>query len=104
MLLQMALFHSFFLMAEPYFIMGFLGGSVIKNPPTNAGDVGLIPESGRSPGEGNGKQLQYFCLGNPMDRGSWWVTVHGVAKRVGYSLATETTKNYYITCIWSNIL
>ena len=52
MLLQMALFHSFFLMAEPYFIMGFLGGSVIKNPPTNAGDVGLIPESGRSPGEG----------------------------------------------------
>ena len=56
-------------------MMGFPGGSVVKNPPTNAGDMGLIPESGRSPGEGNGKPLQYSCLGNPMDRGNWWATV-----------------------------
>ena len=48
--------------------MGFLGGSVIKNPPANAGDAGSTPGSGRSPGEGNGNPLQYCCLGNPMDR------------------------------------
>ena len=40
----------------------------------------LIPGSGRSPGEGNGNLLQYSCLGNPMDRGTWWATVHGIAK------------------------
>ena len=50
-------------------VEGFPGGSVAKNPPANAGDSGLIPRSGRSPGEGNGNQLQYSCLGNPMDRG-----------------------------------
>ena len=48
---------------------GFPGGSVIKNPPTSAGDSGSIPGLGRSPGEGNGNPLQYSCLGNPMDRG-----------------------------------
>ena len=53
---------------------------VVKNLPANAGDVGLIPGSGRSPGEGNGIPLQYSCLGNPMDRGAWWAVVHGVAK------------------------
>ena len=46
----------------------------------NAGDQGLIPESGRSPGEGNGNPLQYSCKENNMDRGGWWATVHGVAK------------------------
>ena len=56
------------------------GGSVVKNLPANAGDAGLIPGSGRSPGEGNGYLLQYSCLGNPMDRGAWWATVHGVAE------------------------
>ena len=50
---------------------GFLGSSVIKNPPANAGDVGLIPGSGRSPGEGHGNPIQYSCLENPMDRGAW---------------------------------
>ena len=60
--------------------MGFPGGSAIKNPPANAGDTGLIPESGRSPGEGNGNQLQCSCLKNPMDTGAQWATVHGVAK------------------------
>ena len=46
--------------------MGFPGGSVVKNPPANAGDTGLIPGLGRSPGEENGNPLQYSCLGNPM--------------------------------------
>ena len=44
------------------------------------GDAGLIPGSGRSPGEGNGSPLQYSCLENPMDRGAWWAAVHGVTK------------------------
>ena len=59
--------------------MGFLGVSVVKNSPGSAGHVGSIPGSGRS-GEGNGNPLQYFCLGNPMDRGTWWATVHGVTE------------------------
>ena len=46
----------------------------------NVGDLSLIPGSGRSPGEGNGYPLQYSCLENPMDRGAWWTTVHGVSK------------------------
>ena len=47
---------------------------MVKNLSANAGNVGLIPGSGRSPGKGNGKSLQYFCLGNPMDRGAWQAT------------------------------
>ena len=53
---------------------------MVKNPPANIGHMGCIPESGRSPGEGNGNPLQYSCLENSMDRGAWWATVHGVAK------------------------
>ena len=53
---------------------------MIKNPPANAGDVGSIPGSRRSPGEENGSPLHYSCLENPMDRGAWWGAVHGVAK------------------------
>ena len=60
--------------------LGFPGGSVVKNPPDNAGDTGSIPGSGRCPGEGNGNLFQYPCLENPMDRGAWQATVHGVAK------------------------
>ena len=60
--------------------MGFLGGSVVKNPPANAEDPGSVPESGTSSGEGNGNPLQYSCLRNPMDREAWQVTVHGVTK------------------------
>ena len=60
--------------------MGFLGGSVVKNPPANAGDTGLIPGLGRSPGEGNGYPLQYSCLENSMDRGGCWAIAYGVAK------------------------
>ena len=51
--------------------MGFPGGSVVKNPPANVGDMGLIPGLGRSPGGGNGNPHQYSCLENPMDRGAW---------------------------------
>ena len=56
------------------------GGSEDKASACNAGDPGSIPGLGRSPGEGNGNPLQYSCLENPMDRGAWWATVHGVAK------------------------
>ena len=57
---------------------------VVKNPLANVGDTtdaGSVPESGRSPGEGNGNLLQYFCLENPMHRGAWWATVHRTTKR-----------------------
>ena len=59
---------------------GFQGGSVVKNLPANAGDANSILGLGRSPGEENGNPYQYSCLENPMDRGAWWATVHGVAK------------------------
>ena len=60
--------------------MVFPGGSVVKNPPANAGDAGSIPGWGRSPGEGNDNSLQFSCLENPINKGGWWATVHGVAK------------------------
>ena len=53
---------------------------MVKNPPVNAGDAGLIFALGRSPGEGNGNPLQYSCLGNPMDTGTWRATVHRATK------------------------
>ena len=68
--------------------LGFLGGSVVKNLPANAGDAGSTTGSGRSLGEGNGNPNQYSCLGNSMDRGAWRTTVHGVA-RVGHNLVTK---------------
>ena len=58
----------------------FRGGLAVKNPPANAGDSGSIPGLERFPGEGNSHLLKYACLGNPMDRGAWRTTVHGVAK------------------------
>ena len=66
---------------------GFPGGTVVKNPPTNAGDLGLIPTLGlipglrRSPERGNGNPLQYSCLKKSMDREAWCITVHGVTVR-----------------------
>ena len=63
------------------FFFYFPGGSEGKASVYSAGDLGPIPGSGRSPGERNGSPLQYSCLENPMDRGAWWATVHGVAKR-----------------------
>ena len=64
--------------ATPPTMRDFRGGSLVKNPPASAGDAGLIPGSGRSPGEMNGYPLQESCLENSMDRGAWWATVHGV--------------------------
>ena len=64
---------------------------MVKNPPANAGDVSSIPESGRSPGEGNGKPLQYSCLENLMDRGAWQATVHGAVATV--QLTKESNKS-----------
>ena len=68
---------------------GFPGGSESKESTCNAGELGLIPGSGRSPGEGNGKPLQCSCLENPMDRGAWKATVHGLAE-------LDTTKHAYV--------
>ena len=61
-------------------IIGFPCGSAGEKSACNAGDLGLTPGLGKSPGEGNGNPLQYSCLENPMNRESWWATVHGVAK------------------------
>ena len=60
--------------------LGFLGGAVIKNTSANAGNAGLIPGSGRSPGGGTGNSLQCSSLENPMDIGAWWATVRGAAE------------------------
>ena len=79
----------------PHFLIciisvGFPGGSVAKNSPANARDRGSIPGSGRSSEEGNGSPRQYSLLGNPMDRGAWWATVHGVTKELD---VTDWLKN-----------
>lgn len=58
----------------------FPGGTEVKASARSAGDLGLIPALGRSPGEDNGNPLQHSCLENPTDRAAWWATVHGVAK------------------------
>ena len=61
-------------------VLGFPGGSGSKESTCNAGDLGSIPELGRSSGEGNGNPLQYSCLENPMDGGNWQAVVHGVTE------------------------
>ena len=73
--------------------LDFQGSLVVENLPASAGDAGLIPGSGRSPREGNGNPFQYYCLGNPMNRGAWWAIVHGVI-RVRCDLATKQYINY----------
>ena len=65
---------------QSYSILGFHSGSVGKESARTAGNPGLIPGSGRSPGEGNGNPLQYSYLENSMDRGAWQATVHGVTR------------------------
>ena len=61
-------------------LSGFPGSSVVKNPPADIGDAGLILGLGRSPGEGNGNVLKYSGLGNPTGRGAWQAIVHGITK------------------------
>ena len=73
--------------------MGFPGGSEVKVSACNAGDLGSIPGSGRSSGEGNGNPLQYSCLENPMDGGAWWAIVHRSQSRTRLSDFTFTFTN-----------
>ena len=73
---------------------GFPGGSVVKNPPGNAGDAGSIPGSGISPGRGNDNPFQYSCLENPMDRGAWWATVRGVSKSQTLSQTEQLSASF----------
>ena len=70
-------------------ILGFPGGSVVKNLPANVGDMGLIPRLGIFPGEGNSNPLHYCCWGNLMDRGAWRATVHWGYKTGIYHGVTE---------------
>ena len=73
--------HLFYFYIGVYTYIGiytFPGGSDGKESACNAGDPGLIPGLGRTPGEGTGNPLQYSCLENSMERGVWWATVHGV--------------------------
>ena len=76
--------------------MGFPHSSVGKESACNAGNLGSIPGSGRSPGEGNGYPLQYSCLENPIDRGAWETTLHWVA-RVGHNLATKPVSHQVVS-------
>ena len=99
-------FLHLWMLPSPEF--GFPGGSVVKNLPANAGDTrdtGLIPESGRSPGEGNSNSLWYSCLENSMDRWAWRATVHGVMKsRTRLSAHTHThiyIHTYTYTCMYT---
>ena len=79
------------------FDTGTPGGSVVKNPSANAGDVGSIPGLGRSPGKGNVNLLQYSCLGNLMDREAWWASPWG-RKRVRHDLATKQQQQCLMLC------
>ena len=72
--------HIYKLKSKCVLALGFPGGSVVKNPPASAGDLGLIPGSGRSPGEGNGNPLEYSYLENSMDRGAWQAIIHGLQR------------------------
>ena len=81
----------------PY--IGFPCGSVVKNLPANAGDLGLIPGPGRSSGEGNGNPLQYSCLRNHMDRGAWWATFHGVTKESNVTERLTTGNNAFVALV-----
>ena len=80
---------------------GFLGGSDSKVSILNAGDLGSIPGSGRSPGEGHGNPLQYSCLENPMDRGAWWATIHGVAKSWTLDMTEKLTLSSEVSALSS---
>ena len=86
--------------------MGFPGGRVVKNPPANAGDTrdaGLIPGSGRASTGGNGNPLQYSCLKNSRDRGSWWASTHRVAKsRSQLSMHAHAMLNVKIHILWQD--
>ena len=86
-------------------LVGFPSGTVVKKPPANAGDVrsaGSIPGLRRSPGGGNGNPLQYYRLGNPMDREAWQARVHGVSKELDmtYQLNKDYKEYWWPRCLW----
>ena len=86
---------------------GFPGGSQVKASASNVGDLGSIPGSGRSPGEGNGNPLQYSCLENPMDREARQATVHGVAKsrtRLSNFTFPYNEKDIFFGCQFQKVL
>ena len=89
---------------QPYLVVGFLGSSVSKESIYNAGDPGLIPGSGRSPGEGNGNPLRYSYLGNPMDEGAWRATVRGVTKIWTRLLATKPPPSPYLVTVGKKLI
>ena len=66
---------------------------MVKNPPANAGDVGLVPGLERSPVVETGNPPQYSCLENPMDRGAWWATLRGGCRRAGHDIVTKNNNN-----------
>ena len=76
--------------------LGLVGSSVVKKMPASAGDVSLLPGSRRCPGGRNGNPLQYSCLGNPMDRGPWQATVHGVTKSLTQLCANTHTHTHVL--------
>ena len=78
-------------------MQGFPGGSAVEDVPANAGDVCLIPGSGRSPGEGNGNPLQYSSLGSPMEREAWKDTVHRVTKVLDMTERLNNTNDMQAT-------
>jgi hypothetical protein len=82
-------------------MLDFLGDSVVKNPSANVEEAGLFPGSGRSPGKGNGNPLQYSCLENPMDRGAWQTTVHGVTQEAD---TTQCPNNNMLAAAGHNIV
>ena len=86
-----------YILARLHGILGFPGGAEVKNLPANAedaGDTGSTPGLGGSPAEGNGNPLQYSCLENPMDRGAWWATVHGIANSWTLNTGTHAHVGY----------
>ena len=91
------IFFNWFKWVKPW---TSLVAQMVKVSVYNAGDPGSIPGSGRSPGEGNGNLLQYSCLENPMDRGAWWATVHGVTG-VWHDWATSVKTWIYKYMVWA---
>ena len=84
-------------------IRGLSGGSVVKNPSANAGDVGSIRKLGKSSGEENGNPLQYSCLENTMDRRIWWAIIHGMAEsQIQLSDSTATTWSFIYGTVREN--
>ena len=83
--------------------MDFPDGSVLEEFADNAGDASLTPGSWRSPREGNVNPLQYSCLGNPMDRGAWWATVHGIAKELD-TATRQQQWGIYFSSFLNNII